>query len=197
VRPTISDANMTKRKKTTRNTKLATKSKTSPGQEELPAERLGRELSTTTILFHQAVAARLGLTGTDHKYLMLIAQGVATGGITPGELAAITGLTSGGVTVMLDRLEAAGFITRRPHQDDRRQVVIGPVVARLPELDAVFKPLRARIAKIAADYSPAQMKMIAGFMERTVAATTACTLSIRSETALRNSAIAARAAKQS
>ena len=50
-----------------------------------------RQLSAATILFHQAVADRLGMNITDHKCAEILAR---TGPITAGDLARRTGLTT-------------------------------------------------------------------------------------------------------
>src|SRR3989449_4832514 len=54
-----------------------------------------RRQSTATVLFHAAVAERLGLSATDHKYADLIAR---QGPMTAGELADRAGLTTGAIT---------------------------------------------------------------------------------------------------
>ncbi len=64
-----------------------------------------RETSTVTILFHQAIADRLGMNVTDHKCAGILAR---SGPITAGELARRTGLTTGAITGVIDRLEQAG-----------------------------------------------------------------------------------------
>lgn len=65
-----------------------------------------RETTTVTILFHQAIADRLGMNITDHKCAGILAR---SGPITAGELARRTGLTTGAITGVIDRLERAGF----------------------------------------------------------------------------------------
>ena len=60
-----------------------------------------REMSTETIMFHQTVADVLGLHITDHKGLDLIYQ---YGPMPAGRLAELTGLTTGAVTGIIDRL---------------------------------------------------------------------------------------------
>jgi len=64
-----------------------------------------REMSTETIMFHQAVADVLGLYITDHKGLDFIYRY----GPMPADL---TGLTTGAVTGIIDRLEKAGYVRR-------------------------------------------------------------------------------------
>ena len=66
-----------------------------------------REMSTETIMLHQAVADRLGLHITDHKCLDFIYR---HGAMTAGRLAELSGLTTVAVTGIIDRLEAAGYV---------------------------------------------------------------------------------------
>src|SRR5579862_3079248 len=82
-----------------------------------------RQLSAATILFHQAVADRLGMNITDHKCADILAR---TGPITAGELARRTGLTTGAITGVIDRLEKAGFVRRVRDENDRRRVIVEP-----------------------------------------------------------------------
>ena len=84
--------------------------------------QLGRELSTRTIVFHQTVADCLGIAATDHKCLGFIAE--ADHPVTAGELATLTGLTSGAITGVIDRLERAGLAFRERDPRDRRRVVV-------------------------------------------------------------------------
>src|SRR3954464_9439450 len=97
--------------------------------------QLGRELSTRTILFHQAVADCLGIAATDHKCLGFIAE--ADHPVTAGELATLTGLTTGATTGVIDRLEGAGLAFRERDPRDRRRVV----VAAAPTAHARVAPL--------------------------------------------------------
>jgi DNA-binding MarR family transcriptional regulator len=93
------------------------------GREELiqRINREGRRMSTITTIFHQAVAVAAGLSGTDHKYLDLIME---NGEMTSGELAEKTGLTSGAITGIVDRLEKQKLVKRRRDTEDRRKVFI-------------------------------------------------------------------------
>lgn len=78
-------------------------------------------------LFSQRVAERLGLHPTDMQFLNLLDL---IGPMTPGALGHLSGLSSGGVTVVLDRLEKAGYIRRSSNPSDRRSVLVGIVPAR-------------------------------------------------------------------
>src|SRR5690625_7182278 len=93
------------------------------GREELIEELLseGRRASTATIMFHQAIAEKAGISGTDHKYLDILFQEEA---VTAGRLAELTGLTTGAVTGIIDRLEKKGLVKRERDPDDRRKVLV-------------------------------------------------------------------------
>src|SRR5580698_8914249 len=80
-----------------------------------------RQLIAGSILFNQRIADRVGLHLTDMQCLNLLDL---LGPVTPGKLAACTGLTTGGVTVMLDRLEKAGVVKRERNPNDRRSVLV-------------------------------------------------------------------------
>ncbi|MBE0466472.1 MAG: MarR family transcriptional regulator, partial [Candidatus Desulforudis sp.] len=82
-----------------------------------------RELSTVTVFFHSVIAERLGLSLTDHKAFEIIAR---KGAVSAGELSELTGLTTGAVTGVIDRLERTGFVRREPDPGDRRRVIIRP-----------------------------------------------------------------------
>ncbi|MGB6160690.1 MAG: MarR family transcriptional regulator, partial [Acidobacteriaceae bacterium] len=72
-------------------------------------------------LFSQRVSEKLGLHPTDMQFLNLLEL---LGPMTPGFLAQCSGLSSGGVTVVLDRLEKAGYVRRSANPSDRRSVLV-------------------------------------------------------------------------
>lgn len=90
-----------------------------------------REFMARAVLFQDAVARSVGLNGTDLQAVGLL---LSNGPATPGELAARTGLTSGGaVTAMIDRLERAGYVTRTRDLTDRRRVIVAAIPEALME----------------------------------------------------------------
>jgi DNA-binding MarR family transcriptional regulator len=128
---------------------------------------LGRELSTWTILFHQAVAERLGLNVTDHKCLGLLDR---EGPVTAGRLAAVSGLTTGAITGVVDRLERAGFVRREEDPRDRRRVLIRPVPGAERRIAPLFASLRKAMERVCARFSDPQLALIGGYMELCIAA---------------------------
>src|SRR6516162_2668811 len=107
------------------------------GKRELTEEivgRLARRHSTAVVLFHHAVAERLGLGPTDHKCLDLLRERAA---MTGSELAAITCLTSGAITGVVARLERAGYLHRKPDPHDGRKQILYLALERAHIQDVV------------------------------------------------------------
>lgn len=81
-----------------------------------------RDLIASDALLRDAVARWTGLNATDLRTVEALLR---DGPLTPGELADRVGVTSGGaVTMLIDRLQKAGLVTRRRHPKDRRKVVV-------------------------------------------------------------------------
>ena len=126
---------------------------------------LGRELSARTIMFHQAIAEHLGLNATDHKCLDLARRAEA---MTAGELAELTGLTTGAITGVIDRLEHAGFVRRVRDANDRRRVLIEPVAERARDIAPLFDSLDAAWTALCARYSDRELALINTFMNDSI-----------------------------
>jgi DNA-binding MarR family transcriptional regulator len=139
--------------------------RTAPTRAELIQSILtaGRDSSTATIMLHQAVADRLGLHPTDHKCADFLCRG---GPLTAGDLAERSGLTTGAVTGVIDRLEAAGYVRREPDPADRRRVVVRPVPHRARRIGRLFEPLAAAMAELCDRYTDGELATILDFMTR-------------------------------
>lgn len=128
---------------------------------------LGRELSDATLRLHQIIAEKAGLTGTDHKYLGLLTR---YGSMTAGELGRRSGLTSGAVTGLVDRLAAKDLVTREEDPDDRRKILIVPNAERIQEL---LGPSSAKIERrVVAHFeklSPRDARVVEKYLAETIA----------------------------
>lgn len=123
-----------------------------------------RQLSAATVFFHQAVAERLGLSVTDHKCVDLVLR---EGPQTAGRLADRTGLSTGAVTGVIDRLERAGLVRRAEDPRDRRRVLVEPVAEKLGEaLGPLFASLGRSAAELCARYSVAELAVVRDFIVR-------------------------------
>lgn len=124
---------------------------------------LGREVSVHTIMFHNAVAEHLGINITDHRCLDYI---VRRGGVTAGELSKVTGLTTGAITGVIDRLEKAGFARREPDPKDRRKVIVVPRAERFPEIQKLFASLARNMGRVMSSYSGREAEIVLDYMRR-------------------------------
>ncbi|HSX07717.1 MAG TPA: MarR family transcriptional regulator [Candidatus Saccharimonadales bacterium] len=122
-------------------------------------------ISIETMLFHSAIAAKLGLNSTDHKCLIFLFDGPKTA----SELAAYTGLTPGAQTAALVRLENAGFIRRKHDTQDRRRVFVEVAPENLAAVAKLFIPLGEAVAKLESEYSAEQLALIHAYEDKTAA----------------------------
>lgn len=120
-----------------------------------------RENSTATVLFHTAIAARVGLSASDMKTLELITR---LGPLTAGQIGEQTGLASASVTALIDRLENKGFVQRVRDPEDGRRVIVQPVPAALARIDAAFAGLSPSLGETLATYTTEQLEFLAEFL---------------------------------
>ena len=113
--------------------------------------------------FRNAMSERAGLNTTDMECLRLI---FLKGTAAPSELARHTGLTSGATTAMLDRLEMAGLIERRPNPDDRSGTLIVPAKSGAERAASWFESARAAQYDLISSYSERELEIIADVFER-------------------------------
>ncbi len=122
--------------------------------------KLARQHSTAVVLFHHAVAERLGLGPTDHKCLDLLRD---RGAMAGSDLCAITGLTSGAITGVVARLERAGYLHREPDpQDGRKQILY--LIRKSSHIQNVLEPLREDVAALLEQFDHHQLTAIAKFL---------------------------------
>ena len=113
------------------------------------------------MLLSQTIAAKAGLNSTDMECLDLLHLERSA---TPGRLAELTGLTTGAVTALIDRLERAGFVRREPHPGDRRSIVVFPLEAGPRLLQPLFEPLARAMSKVQSRYTDAELAIVLDFL---------------------------------
>jgi len=111
-------------------------------------------------LFSQRVAEKLGLHPTDMQFLNLLEL---LGPMTPGVLAQCSGLSSGGVTVVLDRLEKAGYVRRSSNPADRRSVLVNVVAARQKRVTTNYDSVQKQFEGVLAGFSEQELETVLKF----------------------------------
>jgi DNA-binding MarR family transcriptional regulator len=128
---------------------------------EIVGHGWGREISARTILFHQAMAHVAGVSAVDLKCLDYIDRNE---NVTAGDLARITGLTTGAITAAIDRLEKAKLARRQRSTTDRRKVFLR--LRQSPELTRlmpIYKAMAREMEQLTARYSQTELETIRDF----------------------------------
>ena len=126
---------------------------------------LGRIMSTQTVFLHQAIAQSVGLNATDTKCIDLILRGPSDS-VTAGWLSEMTGLTTGAVTHILDRLEKRGFVERVRDTQDRRKVFVRVHTAGLEPLLPKYEAVGRAYLNMVEEYYDKDLQLICEYMEK-------------------------------
>lgn len=135
--------------------------------------------ATDGILLHQAIADRLGLHVTDLRCLQALG---AAGRATAGELAERTGLTTGAVTRLIDRLESAGWVARSPDAEDRRRVIVTPIASRMEAAAPFYSRVAAGWRDILSGYDDEALALLVDLFDKMHAMSTREIARVRCET---------------
>ncbi len=123
-----------------------------------------REVSGLGVLYSEAVAERLGINATDLECLDHI---VIKGPLAAGALAQATGLTTGAITGVIDRLERAGFAKREHDAQDRRKVLVRAAPAGLKRILPLFAPMERHAMAALSALSEEELTKFLGLLGRT------------------------------
>jgi DNA-binding MarR family transcriptional regulator len=137
-------------------------------REDLAAEIQQRmiRMIAEVVLFNHAVSAKVGLGASDSQFMTLLQT---YGPLTPRQLAEYTGLTSGTVTGVIDRLESLRLVTRRPDPHDRRKVVVTPSVEAIQEkLVPLYAEQATHMQAVLATRTEAELRTISDFLADSV-----------------------------
>jgi DNA-binding MarR family transcriptional regulator len=133
-------------------------------QDAISGIDLGREFSTSVVLFQDAMAARLGLNATDYRCLEVILR---RGQVTAKALAEEVRLTTGAITGIVDHLENADYVERAENPTDRRSVLIRPIITHRgldKKLGETILSYRAAMTKLFGKYDSDQTAVIVNFL---------------------------------
>ena len=129
-------------------------------------QELTREFSTLTVIMHQSIAHAAGLAATDHKYIDLLLK---HGPMTAGRLSELSGLSTGSVTGMIDRLERENLVKRERDPVDRRKVVV--VLNReaaFQRIGPAFKDMMSDVKKMYDGFTAPERDTIQKYLEAAI-----------------------------
>lgn len=117
-----------------------------------------------TVLLHHATASKAGLNVTDAQCVNALQL---DGPQTPGRLAQLMGITTGGaITAVIDRLERAGYVRRTRDPDDRRRVIVELVEENVAGFARYFEPIARTFHANLDAYSDEQVATLLDWFRR-------------------------------
>jgi DNA-binding MarR family transcriptional regulator len=111
--------------------------------------------------FDDATAELLGVNRTDLNCIDIIER---RGGLTAGELAAESGLSTGAVTAVIDRLEDAGYARRVRDAEDRRRVKVEVTPKLQRGAQEIYGPMVEEWHAVMGRATTEQLRMMVEFM---------------------------------
>jgi DNA-binding MarR family transcriptional regulator len=113
-------------------------------------------------IFDDAVAGKLGLNRTDFRCIDILDQHQP---MTAGALAQAARISSGTMTFVIDRLEAAGYVRRRRDNDDRRRVLVEMVPAAHRKVLAYHLPMIEDAHRALAEFAADEIAVVRKFLK--------------------------------
>lgn len=127
---------------------------------------MAREMSSLTVLLHSRIAEQMGVSATDYKCLDIAMR--VEEPITAGQIARMSGLSTGAVTGVIDRLEKRGFVRRVRDPHDRRKVLVEVTRMDGARYANLFQHLADSLADVLAQFSPEERAVVARFQQATL-----------------------------
>jgi MarR family transcriptional regulator, organic hydroperoxide resistance regulator len=126
-------------------------------------ERSVRQSIASAILFNQKVADDVGINLRDLQVLHLLQL---HGPSTPRDLARWACVTTGGMTVVLDRLEKGGYVKREPNPADRRSCIVHLILESLRPLEGVYRSKGEQLSGVIERYKDRDLRLLIEFFEQ-------------------------------
>ncbi|MHC2334253.1 DNA-binding MarR family transcriptional regulator [Bradyrhizobium sp. USDA 4454] len=123
-------------------------------------EEAMRRSSAQGVMYGQAVANMAGISNSDMECMDIL---YLEGRVTAGRLAEVTGLTTGAITGVVDRLEKAGYVRRERDESDRRKVFISVVEDKAMEIGKFYVPMQNAMQKLWSSYSDDELRLLLRF----------------------------------
>jgi len=119
-----------------------------------------RRSSAQGAMFAKTVADRAGISASDMDCMDFLNL---EGRMTAGRLAELTGLTTGAITGVIDRLEKAGYVRRERDDSDRRKVFIAVVPETAARIGRLYVPMQQSMQKVWSRYSEEELRLLLRF----------------------------------
>ncbi|HEV3053540.1 MAG TPA: MarR family transcriptional regulator [Solirubrobacteraceae bacterium] len=130
-------------------------------------DRLGdlvRESQRATDITDDLLCQLMGISRSDSRCVDILDQ---HGRMTAGALAQESGLSTGAITAVIDRLEAAGYARRVADPADRRRVMVELTdEAREAAYELMVVPMVTATAPLLERYSERDLELMIDFMEQ-------------------------------
>lgn len=129
---------------------------------------IGRQLQEIAILTRETalhLSTAMGINQTD---LALMEQLITHGPLSPNELATRLSVTTAGITLIIDRLERAGHVTRVRQRDDKRRVLVHPVQASVAQTYRHIAPMLNGLDAVLSNLSATQRTTIEHFLKQVI-----------------------------
>lgn len=119
-------------------------------------------LAVATAALDTVLAREVGLSSTD--YLAMKHLLIADEPLGPIDLARLLGMSTGSATTLIDRLQRAGHVERRPHPGDRRRLTLHPTVASTTAITNALHPLGAEVDHLSGQFTRHETDAIHRFL---------------------------------
>ena len=120
-----------------------------------------RKVTAQSVLISRRTAEKAGVNSTDLECLELLCREPAA---TAGRLAELTGLTTGAITAVIDRLERAGYVRRVPNNDDRRSVIVEALATGPRLLQQLVEPFTRSMDKLNERFDEAELALVLDYL---------------------------------
>jgi len=87
--------------------------------------------------------------------------------MTAGELAILTGLTTGAVTSLVDRFEKKDLVRRELDKNDRRKIIIIPNTKKITSiLEPLYREFQSDTDNLMASFTSEELKLLETYFQK-------------------------------
>ncbi|HXB95671.1 MAG TPA: MarR family transcriptional regulator [Puia sp.] len=113
-----------------------------------------RKFTRSSLILQHLISQTEGLNASDAECLDFLME---MGPSTAGALGKATGLTTGAITSLIDRLERSGFVKRTADPNDRRKVIVTLIPERKAVITAHYAKLAAAVQELLSTYNKKEL----------------------------------------